>query len=171
MRQLILFRHAKSDWSVLGQGDHNRRLAARGVNAAGLMGRWLHQVGLVPDLILCSTAQRTRETLALAWTQWPERPEVRYDEQLYLGSVGTMLRVIHREADTQSKLMVIGHNPGMWELAVSLVRDGAQPQTKGLIGKFPTASVAVVQFEIPSWGDLALGTGELVTFQRPKALA
>ncbi|MGI9407336.1 MAG: SixA phosphatase family protein, partial [Hyphomicrobiaceae bacterium] len=171
MRRLILFRHAKSDWSANGAKDHERRLAPRGIVSAPLMAAWLHDKGLAPDHILCSTAERTRETLDLALTQWPDKPHVHYDKQLYLSSRDRIVSLIKAHGGGAETLMVIGHNPDMHDLALDLVGPKHEAEVAAQIGKYPTASMAVFKFEIDDWSEIAMGSGTLEVFRKPKDLS
>ncbi|MGI9407838.1 MAG: SixA phosphatase family protein [Hyphomicrobiaceae bacterium] len=171
MRRLILFRHAKSDWTASGAKDHARKLAPRGIVAAPLMASWLHDEGLAPDHILCSTAARTRQTLDLALTQWPKKPHVHFDKKLYLSSAERILQLIMEHGGDAETLMVIGHNPDLHDLTLSLVEPGQQSAVAAQIGKYPTAAMAIFNFEIDRWPDIAPGTGSLAAFEKPRDLS
>ena len=170
MRRLVLFRHAKSDWSAQGAKDHERQLARRGIVSAPLMAAWLHDEGITPDHILCSTAKRTRQTLDLALTQWAHKPHVHYDDRLYLSSPEKIIRMIKSVDQSVQTLMVIGHNPDLHQLTVDLVPSKQKTAATTQIGKFPTAAMAVFGFEIEEWSKIKPGTGTLDLFRKPKDL-
>jgi phosphohistidine phosphatase len=148
--RLYLLRHAKSSWDEPGLADHDRPLARRGERAADAMGRYLREHGIEPEVILCSTATRTRQTLERLGL-----PDARIEPELY-GADAATLRALIPDA---SSVMLIGHNPGMQDLALSLARSGAK--LGELAEKFPTGALATIE----------LDTGELVDFVRPRDLA
>src|SRR5436853_548737 len=124
MRRLMLLRHAKSDWSVGGQRDLDRTLAARGREAAPLVGAYMAQHALIPDKVLVSPARRTRETWELVAPALKSNPDVSYDERLYDTSPRAILRVLHDIAADAHTSLIIGHNPGLQELAGLLIAAG-----------------------------------------------
>lgn len=171
MLTLLLLRHAKSDWSS-DLTDHERPLNKRGAKAAPLVARHLAKSSIAPDRILCSDAVRARATLTLVLPELsPPPPAIEIDEQLYLADPETILHVIHQHAtDTDKCLMVIGHNPGMHALALTLVGSGDKKARSAMAMKFPTAALAAIDFETGSWTDVAPGTGELKSFIVPRDL-
>ncbi|MCY2985067.1 MAG: histidine phosphatase family protein [Planctomycetota bacterium] len=148
-RQLLLMRHAKSDWNGPGLGDKDRPLNARGKSTAPTIATWLFEHGLLPDLILCSSAVRTLQTLSLMMEQWESLrltnptlflPKTRIEDKLYLASDSDILSLACSVAndspigDTYS-LMVLGHNPGMEILASNLSETSIE---------MPTGAIAVL---------------------------
>src|ERR1700752_5237759 len=122
-RTLLLMRHAKSDYPD-GVPDHDRPLAPRGIRQAGLAGDWLRANFPAVDAVLCSTATRARQTLANTGIDAP----VRYSERLYGATPGAMIEEINETADTVGTLLVIGHEPVMSTLALTLADDdGTDP--------------------------------------------
>ncbi|HLY88100.1 MAG TPA: histidine phosphatase family protein, partial [Acetobacteraceae bacterium] len=115
----MLLRHAKSSWDDPKLSDRDRPLNKRGRRAAATMRQAMQDLGLSPDLILVSTARRTQETLA-ALEPWDETPLIEPLESLYLASAPQLLDVLRGTNETVRSVMLIGHNPGMHELAVSL---------------------------------------------------
>ena len=170
MLTLTLFRHAKSSWDDRAQADADRPLNARGRHAAPVMGRFLAKAQMVPDRVLCSTAVRTRETAALALAEMPGAPAADYLDALYLASPGQLLAHIRRVPGTVQHLMVIGHNPGIHELAAELVGHGVAIDRKRLLEKFPTAGIAVIRFPALTWSAVRPGMGELIAFVTPRSL-
>lgn len=167
MARLYIFRHAKSSWKTDGLDDFHRPINARGRKAAPAMGRYMQQHGIQPDLILCSAAVRARETLALILTALDGEPTIEIEEGLYLASAGTLLERLRRLGDGPDSVMVIGHNPGLHDLALSLAAPGEQQVPAA---KYPTAALTELVFEGPDWRDVGPGTGNLVRFVTPRSL-
>jgi phosphohistidine phosphatase len=166
-RRIVLLRHAKAEWSDVD--DHERPLADRGRRDAPVAGRWLAGAGLVPDLALCSTAARTRETWKLAVHELPERPKTVYEERLYEASLGELIAVINETSDVVNDLLLIGHNPGMHGLADALAGESEGDLLSRMNRSgFPTASIAVLTFD-GSWKAVEHGVGRLVAFWAPHA--
>jgi len=172
MKQLLLLRHAKSDWSDDDLDDHARPLNARGRAAAARMGRYMKEAGLAPQLILCSTAARTCETLDLLQDQLACTPDVIHDRALYLAMPEQMLETafahIDQQADDPDCVLLIAHNPGTHSLALGLSRSGDQSLLSQLNHKFPTAALAVLECD-GSWQDMVSG-GRLTDFVMPRQL-
>jgi phosphohistidine phosphatase len=166
MRYLTLFRHAKSDWSS-GVKDHDRTLAPRGLANAPRMARWLAGRGHEPERILCSSSQRTRETLDLALTEWQNQPEVHYDRGLYLSSQDKIIQLIGEHGDTAENIMVVGHNPDMHDLVLDLVDPMTEDAVIRRIGKYPTAAMAVLACDVANWNELTNGNATLKMFMKP----
>ena len=174
MRTVLLLRHAKSSWDTLSLPDYDRPLAKRGQKAAPLIGAAIARLDLTPDLILCSGAARTRETLALALPALgtPE-PEVIYDDAIYMAppaALMTLLRKLPTGSNAPKTVMVVGHNPGLEELSELLVGGGDADAQELMAEKFPTGALAVFTFDAPQWADIALGTGKLSHFITPAHL-
>ena len=163
-RTLVLLRHAKSAYPD-GVADHERPLAPRGEREAGLAGDWLRAQLPAIDAVLCSTATRTRETLARTGIDAP----VRYVERLYDATAGTVIDEINGVGDDVSVLLVVGHEPTMTEVALGL----ANPETTNadaaerISTKFPTSAMAVLRLN-GSWTDLELGSAQLADFHVPR---
>lgn len=171
--RLLLLRHAKSDWSGKAD-DHARPVSARGKRTAPRMGAWMRAKGYEPKLVLCSTAERTKETLELVVPAFARRPQIRYDRSLYLAEWPALLAEIRAAAGETSPLMVVGHNPGLEQLAIALALQSQSASERArlekLAQKFPTAALAVLDFEIADWSGLKPGLGRLVDYMRPKDL-
>lgn len=169
MVTLSLLRHAKSAWTQQGLKDFDRPLAPRGRRAAPAMGRYIAQQHLEPDLVICSTAVRARETLDLAIPEFGKPPDVEYSDRLYMASPDRMLKVLHALPPDAGHAMLVGHNPGMHGLAAALAGDGEPASLMALAAKFPTAGLAVIDFEC-SWEKLARNSGGLRLFMVPRRL-
>jgi phosphohistidine phosphatase len=164
-RRIVLLRHAKAEWS---QGsDHERPLADRGRLDASAAGSRLAGAGITPDLTLCSTATRTRETWKLFVSELAHRPKTVYEERLYEASLGELVALLNETSDEVHDLLVIGHNPGMHALADALAgeAEGDLLPRMNRAG-FPTAAMAVIAFN-GSWKSLELGSGRLVSYLPP----
>jgi len=169
----VLFRHAKSAWPDVA--DHERPLARRGTRAAPLMGRWLRDAGLVPDLVLCSTARRARETWQHAQAGLAAAPPVTFDARIYEGGAAELLALIREVPPATGTLLLIGHNPAIEDLALMLVvargRPGPSSASPGdlerMQSKFPTAAIAVLE-PTGTWRDLAPGQARLTEFVTPR---
>jgi len=171
MRRLMLLRHAKSDWSSPGMPDRERPLNARGIADAHTMGIYLARHALVPDLILCSPAKRTRLTAEACVDGWPTAVEITYSDRLYEGAPETILSLIRANAPEVHALLVIGHNPGLHEAARMLVASGDVERRERLHEKFPTAALAVIDFPIDAWSKLHRQSGRLDRFVTPRWIA
>lgn len=170
MKTLLLLRHGKSAWGQPRLGDFDRPLNPRGRQAAPLMAEFILERGLAPDLVLCSTAQRARETWDLmAPILDGERP-VRFDDALYLAAPQAMFEILRQVDEHIECVMLIGHNPGLQKLAVGLAGDGDARARMAMAAKYPTAALAVIGLDIPEWSDLRPGAGRLLRFVRPKEL-
>ncbi len=162
-RRLILSRHAKSSWDDPAMADHDRPLNGRGRRAALELGEWLQSRGYEPDEVLCSTAERTRETWVRAAAAPLEvMPKVRFVDALYNAPPDIMLKVLRGAAG--DCVMMIGHNPGMAELAAMLP---ARAPNHADFRRYPTAATLVVDFQIADWSEARAGTGSVLDFFVP----
>jgi phosphohistidine phosphatase len=170
MRQLLLLRHAKSSWDDASVPDRDRPLNKRGLRAAAAMRTAMCNLGLAPDVVLVSTARRTMETLD-ALEPWDDTPLIEPMDSLYLASPMQLLAALHNVAETVRSVLMIGHNPGMHDLALSLVgaKTPASDAERALAAGFPTGALA--EFVVAgSWWDLREGGGRLVRFLTPRML-
>jgi len=180
MRQLLLLRHAKSAWGNKALPDRDRPLSSRGRRAASLMRQAMRDLGLAPDMVMLSSSRRTTETLE-ALEPWDEAPLIEPLDVLYLATAQQLLGVLHAVPETVRSVMLIGHNPGMHELAMLLAgaRDTAAPREAAadlpsraiehLAAGYPTG--ALVEFGIAGpWWQLGTGGGQLIRFLRPRDL-
>ncbi len=158
-QQIILIRHAKSDWADFELPDHDRKLNARGRKTAPAMGRWLSDLGYVPDLMLVSDAARTVETAQLIRAELPSDPKVQFMPSLYHASPDTLLNALQTAQGT--RIALIGHNPGIAMLAEGLVKS---PPPHSRFHDYPTCATTILEFE----GELTLGAGRCIDFAVPK---
>ncbi|MEW2286906.1 histidine phosphatase family protein [Streptomyces sp. NPDC047841] len=166
LRRLVVLRHAKSAWPE-GVGDHRRPLAPRGLRDAPAAGRALAAATL-PDLALCSTAVRARRTWELASAEWATPPPVRYDRRLYAAGVPELLEVVREAPPEVRTLLLIGHNPGLEDLLLTLAADGLDDNLDRVRAKFPTSAIAVLAWHGTGWPALAPGTALLTSFTVPR---
>jgi phosphohistidine phosphatase len=173
MRQLILLRHAKSSWDDPDLPDHARPLNARGRRAAAVMAAVMRDLGLGPDLVLVSSARRTLQTLE-ALGPLPDSPIVEPMDDLYLATWQRMLDTLRGLPETVRSVLLIGHNPGMHDLALALagpeaMQRGAAPGMARLADNYPTAALAEFSVGVP-WRALQQGQGRLQRFIAPNDL-
>jgi phosphohistidine phosphatase len=168
-RRLIVLRHAKSAWPD-GVPDHERPLAGRGRRDAPAAGRWLAESGYVPDLVLCSTAQRARETWELAEAELGAHPETTFEDRVYGATADDLLDLAHETPASVRTLMLVGHDPAMRELTLDLASSSAGDAGAEALDrvrmKFPTAAVAVLDFA-GDWPALGAGQAQLADFVVP----
>ena len=136
---LILLRHSKSDWSG-DEADIDRPLAKRGQRQAPVAGRWLATHVDRIDLAVVSIAKRARATWDLVSAELDERPETRHDEDAYAASVGGLLAIIHSLGEQLGTVILVGHNPGLEDLAETLIGDRIP---------MPTSALAVIELDGP----------------------
>ncbi len=171
MRTLSLLRHAKSSWDDPTAPDHERPLNSRGKRDAPRMGRFMREEGLIPDLVLCSDAVRTQETLRLIMAEWGEdAPKAVFHAALYLAEAPGIIKVLGKVGPDVQHCLVIGHNPGMHALALALADTGEPQALSDLSARFPTAALAVFDLKTESWSKVRPATGRLRLFVTPKEL-
>jgi phosphohistidine phosphatase len=168
MNRLYLLRHAKAAPQAPGTEDRDRPLADKGGRAVREVGVWAEEAGLAPELILCSPAVRTRQTLALLLPHLGGRPEVKLEEALYLANAEALAARLRRVAGKCPNVLLVGHNPGIEALAVALVHGPAGPLGKRLREGMPTAALAAFELDGP-WAALDDGAARLTHYITPKA--
>lgn len=146
VRRLVILRHAKSAWPP-ELDDHDRPLAKRGRRDAPVAGQWLRGYGYVPDLVLCSTAVRARRTWELAAEALDARPPVVHDTELYHASAGELMDAVRRTAPETRTLLLVGHNPGLQELVLTLAAESVHEGLARAREKFPTCAIAVLEWQ------------------------
>ena len=174
MRRLILLRHAKTESDAPSGEDIDRRLNERGNEDAAEIGLWMAQHDYAADLVLVSTAVRARQTwdiVAPPLSKIMPRAKVAYLPELYLADPADILRAVHGvETRAPGGLLVIGHNPGMHELALGLTASGNATARRALSGNLPTSGLVVIDFDADDWRDISFQRGRLDTFVSPKLL-
>ena len=171
MLNLMLLRHAKSSLAETGQADLDRPLNERGKRAAAAVGRYMASNGLMPQLVLCSPARRTRETWGLVAGELTATPEVLFAAKIYDSGDGTALMgCLRHKAGTAQSVLLVGHNPSIGELAQTLTGTGSGKVREQLEKKYSTAALAVFSFDLGNWESLVSGSGTLLHFVRPRDL-
>lgn len=174
MKRLLLLRHAKTEPLGPDIEDHERELMTRGRLDAPAIGAYLAAKKYFPDLILSSTARRTVETVELLIEKLPRKQHVEYTDRLYLAGSREMLAVVRSAPAAVAILLLVGHNPGIEQLAASLSRQPVKRKERNRFDlieeKFPTCALAVLDFDVVRWRDVPPGRGELIDFVRPRDL-
>ncbi len=171
MKTILLLRHAKSASGAPGLPDHDRPLNRRGERAAELIAEHLLAKAPRPDLILCSTATRTRQTLApLIGRLAPPAPPIALENGLYLASEEALLNRLRDLPAEVGTVLMIGHNDGMWQVAEALAGHGKAALLAALHDKFPTGALATLQARIESWSALTADAATLADFAVPRDL-
>jgi phosphohistidine phosphatase len=168
MRRLYLLRHAKSSWDDPRMPDHERPLSDRGRDAAVAMAEHCDRTGIRPDLVLCSSAVRARETLAGVLPGLGTSLRVAIEDALYTFEARDLLERIRAVEDEVAAVMVVAHNPGIGVLADRLAADG--PDLERLRAKYPTAGLATIALDVDAWPEVKPGAGHLHAFVTPKDL-
>lgn len=161
MRRLIILRHAAAE-QVPGRADEDRALTCRGERDARRAGQVLGGLGLVPDLVLCSPARRTRRTAELALAEFAPDTTVYHEREMYLAHAEDLLALIQRTDPDVATLLLVGHNPGLYELFLGLTGTAAETDPG-----FPTCAFAVVE-TATSWDHLWPGEGRAAARWTPE---
>jgi phosphohistidine phosphatase len=162
MKTLLLLRHAKSSWKHAELADHDRPLNKRGKRTAPLIGALLQDEGLIPDLILCSSAVRTHDTALLVAKACAYKGKIEQTRELYLADPHTYVEVLRQVAEKHTRVLVVGHNPGLEALIGALTGEATA---------MPTAALVQVELLLQRWLDLETDTdGKLLNVWRPKDL-
>lgn len=171
MLTLSLLRHAKSSWDDPSLDDFHRPLAKRGLEAAPRMGAFLARERVAPDLVLCSTAARTRATLDIVLEYLEPPASIVYEDDLYLATpTQLMARIKRLAAERWPHVMIVGHNPGLHEAALVLIASGNIDARESLHEQLPTSGLVVIDFAFDDWRELHPQCGRLERFVTPKSL-
>lgn len=172
MKRLFLLRHAKAVPAESGIEDFDRTLMLSGMQDGGAMARYLRKGDHRVELILSSSSARTAQTAELVVQQLD--CEIDYRDALYLAEPAKIMAAIRGAPAAISNLMIVGHNPGLEASAALLAREPVRRKERArheaLEEKFPTCALAILDFDVGRWRDVAPGTGKLVDFVRPKDL-
>ena len=172
MGQLLLLRHAKSSWDDPQLPDHARPLNLRGRHAAQAIAKEMRRLGLMPDVVMVSSARRTLQTLA-AFEPWDTTPVIEPLDTLYLADAEDMLATLRRAPATARRILLVGHNPGLHNLAMMLAGAHAatmDKQVQRVASGYPSGALAEFAVACP-WRDLAEGGGRLTRFLLPSDLS
>jgi phosphohistidine phosphatase len=171
MKRLILLRHAKSSWDDPVERDFDRPLNAKGKRAAETMGRHMREEGVEFDAAIASPAIRVVETLQCVGRGYGRPIDPEWDRRAYLASNMTLLDIVHEAPDSIGSLLLSGHNSGLEDLVLLLVPDSRGDRLREAVEeKFPTCSLAEMEFDVDSWADIRPDTARLVRFVRPRDL-
>ncbi len=170
MSRLLLLRHAKTERPEPGTRDRDRKLTARGRSDAPLIGAYMARHRLVPDLALVSPATRAGETWALVAAAFKKAPRVVQDPRIYNASTETLIELISKTKDAPT-LLIVGHNPGLHDLAVQLIASRDVEARRRINEKLPTSGFVVIEFTFDDWSRLRRGSGQLDRFVSPRLIA
>ena len=165
--KLYLIRHAQAAVSGDELPDHDRPLTAAGRQQAHALGVWLAQQGERPSLVHCSSARRALETVEEILPELPAGALPNVSRQLYLASTKQLLELVRAMSSEQQSLWIVGHNPGMAELAMRLAGRGEPQALRGLAGHFPPAACARITFPHDEWQAVEPGAGSLAAYWTP----
>jgi phosphohistidine phosphatase len=165
VKTIHLLRHAKSSWSDTGVADHDRPLAPRGQRDARRLAKHLGQHGVAPALVLCSSARRSRDTLELIARSLPRKTKILVEDELYAAPAEALLQRLGWIPDVLPSALLIGHNPGLQDLALTLAGHG--PGLDRLRESFPTCALVAMHIPAPTWRELVPGTAELIDYVIP----
>ena len=169
-KTLYILRHAKAETGTATQEDFDRGLVERGLQAAAMIAAYMLKQKMRPQRVWCSSAARTRQTVMKLQESFVPPLDVEYRDKMYNASAGEMLSMLASLGSDVQSAMLVAHNPGMHQLAVKLAREGDDDTLDMLAIKFPTASLAVVEFDTENWRDVAVSSGRLVEFITPSML-
>ncbi len=170
MRYLYLLRHAKSSWRDPSLDDFDRLLAPRGIKACKKMKALFKKTDIVPDLVLCSSAERARGTYELLAGAFGSKTDVRFEHGLYeVGSQALLKRLRRLDAKIKS-VMIIGHNTGIEHLALALTSGTETKSLARMRAKFPTLGLACIEIKKGAWSKLGPGSARLTDFVIPRDL-
>ncbi len=173
MRRLMLLRHSKTENDAPSGRDQDRRLDDRGRHDAAEIGGWIARHPPFPDSVLVSTAVRAHQTWDIAWGAMSgvAAPKVELLPELYGADPTTLLQIVRSVATGDPRrLLLVGHNPGLHEFAFALTGGGAAAARAALADNLPTSGLAVIDFDIEDWDNVAFRGGRLELFVSPKLL-
>ncbi|MGD9544006.1 MAG: histidine phosphatase family protein [Methylocystis sp.] len=169
MRRLLLLRHGKADRHSAG-GDRERPLTRRGMEDARRMGDYLRDADIVPGLAVASNARRARQTLDQVLAAFPGHVTHLIENTIYLATVDHLLEILRQTPDRVATLLAVGHNPGFAELACWLAGSGEADDLSLMRAKFPTAALAMLDFDADHWSEVRGGGARLARFVTPGIL-
>ena len=161
MKTLLIMRHAKSSWDDAAMSDFERPLNERGLKTAPLMGKYIRENQIKPELIVSSPAERAKQTAELIKESGQIESEIYFNEKIYEASVGRLLETVGEQPETVKSILLIGHNPGL---------EGLVKYTTGETREMPTAALAIVDLPMEKWSNISDSKGELRDLIRPKEI-
>lgn len=169
MRTIYLLRHAKAESASGTDHDIDRKLAPAGREACGVIGSYMKEKKYKPDFVLCSAASRTHETFELTMEAAGMSPPYQMDKKLYTTTVEQIIGRLHLLSDDIESVMVVGHNPVMHQLALTLASPAESDMRSMLEMKYPTGALTVLHFTVDFWSDISHWKGELADYMMPSA--
>jgi phosphohistidine phosphatase len=166
VKTVHLLRHAKSSWSDTEVADHDRPLAPRGQSDARQLAKRLGPHGIAPALVLCSSARRSQDTLGLIAGSLPRKTKILVEDELYAAPAEALLQRLRRIPDAIPSTLLIGHNPGLQDLGLTLAGHG--PGLEPLRERFPTCALVTVRIRAVTWRELEPGSGEVIDYLIPR---
>lgn len=160
MLRLYIMRHAKSSWAIPGARDFDRELNERGLNDLKKLSKVISNEQIFPDLILCSSAIRTRQTLDGIVHAFDNKPQIVFTERLYSSGQDEYIEMINTTKSAKS-ILIIGHNPMCGSLATILPGSGEPAELEKIVYKYPTAALSIIDFDKDDWADVSKGSGVL----------
>lgn len=170
MKKVILLRHAKSSWGDPATDDHDRPLNKRGKAAAPLIGGWLAERHHLPDTVLCSSSERTRETVSRMRPTLGSLPEPVVERALYHASPGVMRDRLAQLPQDCETVMLVGHNPGLGSLLRKMSNGRENRRCRRAYEHFPTGAAAVLELDLENWSELDFAAARFVDFAVPREL-
>lgn len=170
MKTLTLLRHAKSSWDDPVARDFDRPLNGKGRRAAAMMGEFMRSRGMEFDQVYASPAVRVRQTIGGIEDGYGRPLSPLFDPRIYLASAATLVEFIQEFSDRLGRVLLIGHNPGLEDLALDLTAKQRDALRAELEVKYPTATLAEISLDVGSWAEAASGRGRLELFKRPREL-
>jgi phosphohistidine phosphatase len=168
MKRLYLLRHVKSSWDDPALPDFDRPLSKRGRRAGTALGRHMADEGLLPSVVLSSTARRARDTWRQVSAEWIEPPKPQFDDRLYMADSETMRDLLAELPNDADRVMMIGHNPGMAMLALDLAATTRTATLARMRAKYPTGGLAIFDLAIERWSAIVPHCGKLIGFVTPR---
>ena len=160
MLRLYIMRHAKSSWAIPGARDFDRELNGRGLDDLKKISKVITNEQIFPDLILCSSAIRTRQSLDAIAHAFDNKPEIVFTERLYSSGQDEYIEMINATKDAKS-ILIIGHNPMCGSLATVLPGSGEPAELEKIAYKYPTSALSIIDFDRDNWADVSKGSGFL----------
>jgi phosphohistidine phosphatase len=166
---LLLIRHAKTEPHV-GRDDFQRRLTDRGRADARRVAAALAGRKMLPEVLVHSGAARAKETAEIFAAEWKRKVDLREEPGLYDASLASLLAITHALPDKRQRIGLVGHNPGLGELATALMGSGADDEMRRLAAKYPTGAVAALDFSARRWEEVERKSGMLALYLTPAEL-
>ncbi len=170
VKRLFLLRHTKSSWNDPTLADFDRPLNKRGRRTSVLIARYLRKVEIAPELVLCSPAKRTLQTLDALRPVWDDSVEIAFVDDLYEATAERLRANLRDYAGKFTSIMMIGHNPGLQGLLLSLSSNRCSPHYLAAQRKFPTGGLAVLSASRSAWKNMSDGSFSFLEFVRPRDL-